>query len=77
VGLGSGEPSAASPAPPQISLFVVVAAVVGGCAAGAVGTVAILPDRATTTAAKILAVTIPGLLVLLVPAVVIANRFTR
>jgi hypothetical protein len=54
-----------------------VAAVVGGCAAGAVGTVAILPDRATTTAAKILAVTIPGLLVLLVPAVVIANRFTR
>ena len=68
-------PSTPRPGLLQLALFVLVLTIAGALAAAAVSALAIVADRARTRTRRILTLAVPGLIVVLVPAIVIADRF--
>ena len=69
-----GEPSAPRPGPVEVSIFLLVVAVVGACAAVALALLAILADRADSRTGALLVVGVPGLLTVLLIVAVIVQR---
>ena len=69
-----GEPSAPRPGPVEVSIFLLVVAVVGACAAVALAPLAILADRADSRTGALLVVGVPGLLTVLLIVAVIVQR---